>query len=199
MAVRQDARAGLPREKVGSRDLTRYDPDLALQICERVAEGETLKSICIPKGMPARQTFNRWVVNNSTLDRAYRAARALSAHSIEEEALDMARAIRDMRDAKAQEVRAYEVAMNQMRWSAARRNPAEFSDRASIKLTVPVQINTSIDLADDASAMGNPNDPGTYTITATVEHEVEGKALPEENLMKPNRLRARRSRAGKKT
>lgn len=148
-----------------------YNPEVALAICERIAEGQTLSAICAPgSGMPARQTFHRWVVQFPELSRAYSAARELSAHSLEEEALDTARELREKKSRQkltGVEVQAMKTAMDQLRWSAGRRNPRVYSERAAVQLTVPIQINTSLDLG------GGPSMDNVYDIKALIEAPVE--------------------------
>lgn len=127
--------------------------------------------------MPHRQTFHRWVVNSPELSRAYSAARELSAYAMEETALDLADAIR--RDpGNSQKVRAYDISMNQLRWSAIRRNPQAFSEKAALHITVPIQINTGLDLGDASVAGGTKDHPNIYQIEAKIENTVE----PEEKL-----------------
>jgi hypothetical protein len=41
-----------------------YTPELAHEICRRLAEGETLKVICREKGMPSASTVRRWVLDD---------------------------------------------------------------------------------------------------------------------------------------
>lgn len=168
----QDQRAGLPTQRVGGRFVTAYDPEVAERIVERIAEGELLKDICAEPGMPHRVTFHRWVVRTPELARAYNAAVSLSAHSLEEDALSLAREIKT-RSAAATgtEVRAYEVAMAQFRWSAERRDPAKYANRQAVNVQVPIQINTTLDLG----AKALPSD--IYTVTASVPTEVEPEAL----------------------
>ncbi len=38
-----------------------YTEELALRICERVSEGESIKEICESEDMPARSTVRRWI------------------------------------------------------------------------------------------------------------------------------------------
>lgn len=156
---------------------------MALAICERIAEGETLSAICSKgSGMPSRQTFHRWVVRYPELSRAYAAARELSAHSLEEEALDMARELKDPQKGRKKltpsEVRAFDIAMNQLRWSAARRNPRVYSERGAINVTVPIQINTSLDL-------GGPQQiENVYQLKAAVDVPQEPEQVDYERDMK---------------
>lgn len=173
MARSQDKAAQLPQEKVGGRYVTAYNPHVAMRIVERIAEGELLKDICAEgQGMPHRGTFHRWVVNNAELARAYGAARELSAQAMEEEAIDMARAIRK-NPGTSVNVRAYEVAMNQLRWSAQRRDPSKYGDKAQVSVRVPVQINTQLNLGTDVGGGSTLDHPNIYQITASVNVPVQ--------------------------
>lgn len=175
----QDRRAGLKTARSGKRYVSGYDPDVALQICEKIAEGYTLKALTEKNnqwGFPTRETFRRWVLDYPEVSRAYAAAREMSAHALEEEALQMAYELRTGAVPKDR-VRAFDVAMNQLRWSASKRNPRVYSEKAQQNFTVPIQINTSLDLGDG----GQPAlDSSVYQIEATV---VEG-----EDPSHPNRL-----------
>ena len=167
----------------GDRVVTAYNPAMAVEMCERIADGETLRGICAPgNGFVTYYTFRRWCLTQPDLVLAYREARTLSAINFEEESIDMAREIRSD-PGSAQRVRAFDVAMNHMRWVAARRNPQLFSEKAAIKLTVPIQINTNLNLG--GSLMDQTLDKGgqsTYTLEATVEEitmDVDGKPILE--------------------
>lgn len=143
-----------------------YTPDLGLQICELIAEGETLKDICEQEGMPTRQTVHRWVIAFPEFGRAYAAARELSAYSMEEEALMTGRnTVRLAGQMTSQQVRAAEVHMNQLRWSAARRNAKVYSERAAVQVTVPIQINTTLDMGGAAGG-GTVDHPNIYDLEA---------------------------------
>lgn len=69
------------------------------------------------------------------------------------------------------QVRAFEVAMNQLRWSATRRDPARYGERANTVVRVPIQINTTLDLGDD-TAGGTTEHPNIYGLEARVTTEV---------------------------
>ena len=164
--------------------MTTYDPQKALRIVERMAEGELLRDILTGPGMPSFRTFNKWVLQNAPLARALGAARELSAVSFEEEAVHMAREIKARaRRAESSEIRAYEVAMAQLRWSAQRRNPQMFGDKVQTTIRVPIQINTTLDLGAGHESINTKEHPNIYDITASVvaeaEHtEIEGKVTP---------------------
>ena len=160
---RKDMKHSERREQFGSRSITKYSPELALKICEKVAEGETLSVICKGIGMPHRTSFWRWVMLYKDVSVAYQAARELSAQSLEDEALGMARELAGKNSFNTVKVRAMDIAMQQIRWSATRRDPSKFGQKAEKTITVPIQIITSLDLGGD-----NRDTQGIYTITATV-------------------------------
>lgn len=171
----QDRKLNLPRERQGERFVTKYNPEMALRICERIAEGETLSSICVSDDeMVARQTFHRWIVGNPELNRAYSAAREISAHSMEEEALDIARLLKDMTDPASARVRALDVALTQLRWSAGKRNPRVYSEKSAMSFTVPIQINTGLDLGEQGGSAA-PDHPNVYEITAEIVEDEPSK------------------------
>lgn len=172
----QDKREKLPKSMLGERFVTTYDPVKALEVVEQLAEGLTLNKICqgVP-GMPSARTFKRWVVNNPDLAKAYASAIVVSASSLEEEALDTARLIA-MSPKDGTHVRAAEVKITQLRWSAERRDASKFGQRNQINLRVPVQIITSLNLGDQGDSIPAES---IYTLdltpTATL---VEEKPIP---------------------
>jgi hypothetical protein len=162
---------GLPKAVLGDRFVTTYDPSKALEIVERIAGGETLNAICkgVP-GMPSPTTFKRWAVNNPDLAHAYTQALIISATALEEEALDTARAIA-LLPKDGTHVRAAEVKLGQLRWSAERRDPSKYGQKSQINVRVPVQIITPLDLGGG----GGPTSADIYTIDVTPKPLLEEK------------------------
>ncbi len=162
--------------KPAGRPPSVYRPELGLEICEQAAEGSTLNTICASGGMPTPTTFRRWCLEHKELREAFQQARELKAHSLFDEALDLAREVKD--NAKkagktytSPQVRAFDLAMNQLRWAAAKLNPREYSDRSQLHWTVPIQINTTINLdgkADATEVVGT----ASYVVEARHAEEV---------------------------
>lgn len=180
----QDRDLKLPAARQNDgRYVTVYDPFIGLRIVERIAEGELLKDICAPgSGMPHRGTFHRWTLTQPELAKAYHTARELSAQAFEEDALGLARDIKGDPDATGTKVRAYEVAMNQFRWSASRRDPGRYGDKATVSVRVPVHITTVLDMNETGSG-STAEHPNIYDLEAKVEveaplQEVDTPLLP---------------------
>lgn len=160
------------RSKPGGRRVSVYRPELVLAICERLAEGETMSEICATPGMPAASTVRRWALDKKPVWEALSTARGLKADSLFDEALDMARALRE-EPGNSQNVRAYDVVMSHLRWAAAKLNPQQYSDRSLVNVTVPIQINTTLDLGTSLAGSGAGS---VYDVTATIVEEVDATA-----------------------
>ncbi len=143
---------GTPGDDVGTEVGTtrprQYDAGVMEKILMKIADGATLREISREAGMPTKSTVQRWIMKVPDLTAAWKAARELSAASLEDESLDMARVLKRQSDFTGTKVRAFEVAMNQFRWSASHRDPATYGTTTTANVVVPIQINTSLDLGD---------------------------------------------------
>ncbi len=78
------------KRKVGRP--SKYTDVLAAKICERLAEGETLRSICRDDAMPDKATVLRWLGDKKKTDfrDQYAHAREMQADALFDEALEIA-------------------------------------------------------------------------------------------------------------
>lgn len=67
-----------------------FSQDLFDRICERIAGGESLRSICEDDGMPNTVTVFRWIADNDALRNQYARAREAQADALFDEILDIA-------------------------------------------------------------------------------------------------------------
>lgn len=148
----------LRAETLNGRIVTKYEPLVALTVCEMIADGQTLKEIFSDRNrgvVCTQRTFFSWVVNHAECARAFDAARVLSAFAFEDEALVQMKELKDM-PGSPQKVAAYRAYADQLRWSAARRNPTVFSEKAPVNVVVPIQINTTLDMGRGDGAEKKP-------------------------------------------
>lgn len=147
---RKDIDAGLPEQSTVSGYMTKYDPALAMRMLEGIAAGKTRNELDKDPALPAFVTFIKWTLLDPKLREAWEEARRISALLLEDRALEEAQTLVGpaAEDYTGTRVRAAEVAMNQWRWSAARRDRQTFGDRADGSLVVPIQINTTLDLGN---------------------------------------------------
>lgn len=82
----KDAQA--PKRPVGAPST--YTLELAIAICEQVADGRPLISICQQEGMPNRATVRDWRLRHPEFDAMYTRAREEFADSLVDELLELA-------------------------------------------------------------------------------------------------------------
>lgn len=143
-----------------------YTPALGLDICTAIAEGKTMVEIGATEGMPSRQTIYQWLSVYPKFFDAFTRAKEVSAMSFEEEALTMARNLAGQNDFTGTRVQAYNIAMQQLRWSASRRDKSTYGQQIQTQVTVPIQINTTLNLDPNVVALDNRQ--SIYTVEAVV-------------------------------
>ena len=76
-----------PRKKIGRP--SKYTPELAAEICERLSNGEPLRQICRDSLMPAWTAIYAWAAADKDLSERIAQAREQGADAIAEEALEI--------------------------------------------------------------------------------------------------------------
>lgn len=132
-----------------------YRDDLAELICDRIADGESLKAICAEEAMPGRSTVFRWLATHETF-------RDMYAHAREEQAETLADEIVGISDEECTMIRAAKhgsgdddgegntevvfdstaVARNRLRvdarkWVAAKLKPRKYGDKIQQEVSGP--------------------------------------------------------------
>ena len=178
--------------------MTEYNETLAYEVTGLVSQGYTLLEIERMEGMPPAATFAQWLVSTPPLALAYAKARETSSFTMEDEALALTRAAKDRSDLSSAQLKALDLHVNQLRWSATKRNPQVYSEKAAVSMVVPVQINTTLDMGG-ANTLGTPDHPNIYELkavnTAALTDEAGVGAEVQETPPRPKRLtRAQRAR-----
>lgn len=146
------------------------DTELALRYCEGIATGRTLAAIEQDPDMPPKGVFLAWAMRHPEVQAAFKAALSTSAYVIADEALELLRSALTAPGTQA-ERGARQDFVAQVRWEAARRNPQVFSEKAAVNVTVPVQINTTLDMGGGGG--GTKEHPNIYDLKATTVHEID--------------------------
>lgn len=197
--TQKDRDAGLQQIDRDGRKVAKYDPRMAVDIVEQIAMGGTLNEVLKRPKMPSKSTFYRWVLKSDALRRAFDAARELSAKALEDEALDMARTLKEKKNFTGTKVRAFEVAMNQLRWSATRRDPATYGQhRQDGGSGVTVNIQTSLPMGGGGGVQSDKygnvfeikfESPGTkppegHDVLDLTPEDVPAEDTPEDQIVK---------------
>lgn len=91
--------AGRKRKSGGDRPST-FSEAIGNEICAKVAEGETLTSLCEREGYPCRETVWRWMQQFPAFEDQYLRARVFSQQLRGDEAIDIARTEEDIARAR---------------------------------------------------------------------------------------------------
>ena len=178
-----------------------YDPDAAQDVVERVAFGMSLQEIAQDPFMPPRELFMVWMMRNSELATAYKRAQEISAYALEDEALFLLREAIG-RPLTGPDVRKLELLVNHMRWAAGKRLPSVYSEKATVGITVPIQINTTLDLGASAGQNSTAEFPNIYELRARPVVEVDAEPAGNGELMEgtpsPRQKTKPRARARKR-
>ena len=104
---------------------SKFTQTLADDICERIANGESLRNICRDKSMPDRTTVLRWVDDNNDFCDQYARACARREDSFFDDLIEIA----DSVTADAAEVAKARVQIDARKWVLSRMNPKKYGDR----------------------------------------------------------------------
>lgn len=98
-----------------------YSKAIADVICERLAMGESLRTICNDEGYPNRKTVVNWKNNNEEFRKAYASARQDQADSYAELGLEVATTAEDAIKGR--------LAFDAYRWAAGKLKPGTYGDK----------------------------------------------------------------------
>lgn len=99
-----------------------YTPELATQICARLAEGESLRAICRDDAMPARSTVIAWVLENKAFSDQYAKAREIGYRDMAEEILEIA-------DDKAGDAQRDRLRVDSRKWLLSKALPKIYGEK----------------------------------------------------------------------
>lgn len=103
-----------------------FSPELFDTICERIAEGESLRDICKDDGMPNKSSVFRWVGSDDTLRDQYARAREVQADVEFDE-------IREIADtATPENVNVARLQIDARKWRASKMRPKVYGDKLAV-------------------------------------------------------------------
>jgi len=118
---------------------SKFTPELAAEICRRVADGKSLRTVCASKGMPGRRTVHTWLAADSEFRAQYAVARDYMVDALAEEALHLART------ATAANAHARRLYVDAVRWYVGKVAPKKFGDRLDMNVTGQVTVGDAIE------------------------------------------------------
>ena len=106
-----------------------YTPELADEICLRILDDESLRSICRDPKMPDKTTVLRWLAKHDEFRTQYAQARELQAESGFDDIEDLAAS------ATPETVQVVKLQVDTRKWCLARKAPKKYGDKISQEIT----------------------------------------------------------------
>lgn len=122
-----------------------FTEEKALEICDQLANGKSLRSICQQDDMPGQTTVFRWLEAHESFRVQYAYARELQADALFDETLDIAdeKANDKTINADGQEVVNHEaiqrarLRIDTRKWMAGKLRPKKYGERQAMELSGP--------------------------------------------------------------
>lgn len=119
---------------------TIYSTELALTICKRIAEGESVRSISRDENMPNASTIHSWVLDNDEFSKQYARAKDIGAEVEFDEMREIADTEEDVNRAR--------LKIDTIKWGLSKKIPKKYGDKQNIDHTTDGQpINFVVDEA----------------------------------------------------
>jgi hypothetical protein len=136
----------------GKSTFTQKTADL---ICERLANGESIRTICKAKEMPAQSTIFKWLADNASFSEQYARAREAQADLIFEEMFEIADdASNDWMQRKAKEgeespgfelngehIQRSRLRIDARKWMLSKMAPKKYGDKIDVAHSGNVTVN----------------------------------------------------------
>jgi len=131
---------------------SKFTQTLADNICERIANGESLRSICSDEKYPAARTVHRWMSENEEFCQQYARACEEREAGIFDEMLEISdtpligekRKVTDKGEEVSigDNVERARLMLDARKWVLSRMNPKKYGDKVQTELSGAVQIET---------------------------------------------------------
>lgn len=112
---------------------SKYTPELATQICSELAQGKSLRTVCLAEGMPALSSVFLWLRENKDFSEQYARAKEESADALFEETMDIAdESIEVVRNAPEKKsgamAQVQRLRVDTRKWMMSKMKPKKYGD-----------------------------------------------------------------------
>jgi hypothetical protein len=131
-----------------------FSQEKADAICERLADGESLRTICSEEGMPSKTTVFRWLADNEQFRDQYARAREAQADAIFDDILSIADdgrndwMVRKFGDDErwvenGEALRRSALRIDARKWMAGKLRPKKYGDKLDVEHSGAVELNVT--------------------------------------------------------
>ena len=133
-----------------------FTQEVADAICERLADGESLRAICRDDDMPNKATVFRWLASNKSFSDQYTRARETQADTIVDEILDIADdgsndwMRRNGKDGEpgwqenGEAMRRSQIRIDARKWMAGKMRPKVYSDKLDVNANLSGALTINV-------------------------------------------------------
>ena len=105
-----------------------YKENTVAELCAKLAEGKSLRTVCANKSMPDKSTVFRWLAKYPEFQDQYARAKEEAADALSEEMLDIA-------DDESEDVQRSRLKVDTRKWLASKLKPKRYGERQHIEHT----------------------------------------------------------------
>ena len=138
---------------------SKYTPEIADEICDRLANGESLRSMCLDEHLPDRRTITNWLLNKEEFFRQYTQAKDVQLDLMAEEVMEIAddgsndwmeRTNKDGESlgwiVNGEALGRSRLRFDARRWYLSKLAPKRYGDKLNVEHTGDVVVTTKVDL-----------------------------------------------------
>jgi hypothetical protein len=109
-----------------------YNTRIADDICERLANGESLRRICLTPDYPRQATVFRWLAAQEEFREQYARAREAQADTLADEIIDIADGKRSAYEGTEADVQRDKLSVDARKWVAAKLKARVYGDKIDL-------------------------------------------------------------------
>lgn len=137
--------------------MTEFSCELFDTICERISDGESLRSICSDPEMPNKASVFRWLAQDETLSDQYTRAREAQADGLFDEILDIADdAQNDWSESddgsvslNKENIQRSKLRIDARKWMAGKMRPKVYGDKIEVEQSGQINVISSEPISAD--------------------------------------------------
>lgn len=103
---------------------SKFTQAIADTICERIMNGESLRSIVLDDALPNRSTVHKWLAENKTFSDQYARAKDNQADTLADDIMYIADTAEDVQKARLQ--------VDTRKWVASKLKPKKYGDKVDV-------------------------------------------------------------------
>jgi hypothetical protein len=126
---------------------SRFSDEISVEICRRLAGGESLRSICRDEAMPHVATVLRWLPEHPEFRDQYARAREAQAELFADELIALADSVQGCTDNAT--VNAARLAIDTRKWAASKLLPRKYGDKIGVESSGNLVVKIIHGLGDE--------------------------------------------------